>query len=127
MKIKYESKRLKFNLWYGCLMIVIGIFGVINDAGSFLGYIWLFFGSLLVATYFYDKKYQYLTIEDGFLKKHFPITRSIKIDEIKKIRKYVNSYKVETENKSMRISKGLIETNSLIQLEQYFQSLNLKV
>lgn len=127
MKIKYKEKILKFNLFYGMFMIVIGILWVANDSSSFKNYLWIIVGALQTGSYFYDKKFQYLSIENNKLTRHFLIPRSIEIQKIKKIWKFTNSYKIETDKKSLRISKNLIEEDSLFQLDQFFETLNLNV
>lgn len=106
-------------------MIVIGLFAVITDGHSVLNYTWIVVGLLQAGTYFYDKKYQYLTIENNTLTKHFLVPKSIKISEIRRIIKLMYSYKVETETGTMRISKNLIEENSLKELDRFFDRLKL--
>ena len=127
MKIKYEEKSLKFNLVYGLFMIVIGIFAVVNDSNSFYNYPWLIIGALQTGTYFYNKKLQYLTIENNRLTKHSIFPKVIELNEIRKVRKFVNSYKIETDKTTLRISKNIIEKESLYKLNQVFENLILKV
>ena len=127
MKIKYVEKSLKFNLVYGLFMIVIGIFAVANDSNSFFNYPWLIIGALQIGTYFYNKKFQYLTIENNRLTKHSIFPKVIELNEIRKVRKFVNSYKIETDKTTLRISKNIIEKESLYKLNQVFENLNLKV
>ena len=127
MKIKYEEKILKFNLIYGMFMILIGIFAVANDSHSLFNYTWLVIGALQTGSYFHNKKFQYLTIENNKLTKHSLIPKSIELNEIKKVRKFVNSYKIETEKTTLRISKNIIEKDSLYKLNQVLDDLNLKV
>ena len=127
MKIKYEEKSLKFNFVYGLFMIVIGIFAVANDSNSFINYLWLIIGALQIGTYFYNKKFQYLTIENNRLTKHSIFPKVIELNEIRKVRKFVNSYKIETDKTTLRISKNIIEKESLYKLNQVFENLNLKV
>lgn len=127
MKIKYDDSRLKGNLVYGSCTIVIGIFAVSTNPTSIFSYAWIVVGLLQAGSYFYDKKYQYLTIENNTLTKNFLIPQKININEIKKVRKFKNSYKVETDKRTIRILKNIIEENSLKRLDHFFNSLNLKV
>ncbi|GGW95501.1 hypothetical protein GCM10008086_25730 [Salegentibacter mishustinae] len=73
------------------------------------------------------KKHQYLTIDNNTLTKHFPIPKKININEIKKVRKFKNSYKVETNKGRITIFKDLVEKDSLRNLDHFFNGLNLKV
>lgn len=126
MKIKYTKSRIKNNLGYGILMIGIGIFAVFNDSSSF-HYLWLILGGLQTGTTLYEKKNQYLTIDNNRLTKHSIIPKTIVISDIIKVRKFVNSYKIETPERTIEIDKNIIEIESLFQLDNYFNNLKLKV
>ena len=89
-------------------------------------FFWIFFGILQVATAWYFKNNPYLTIQDTKLTKHAPLCRSIEIDEIRKVRKFVNSYKIETSDKTLTIDKNVMEPESLSRLTDYLNALELK-
>ena len=126
MKIKYIESRIKNNLGYGILMIAVGLFAVYNDSSSIFSYLWILLGGLQTGTALYEKKNQYLTIEQEKITKHSIWPKTINISEIEKVRKFANSYKIETKNTTLTIDKGIIENDSLYQLENYLNSLNLK-
>jgi len=126
MKIKYIESRIKNNLGYGILMIAVGLFAIYNDSSSIFSYLWILLGGLQTGTALYEKKNQYLTIEQEKITKHSIFPKTINISEIEKVSKFVNSYKIETENTTLTIDKGIIENDSLYKLENYLNNLNLK-
>lgn len=109
------------------LMIGVGLFAVYTDSLSFFSYLWIVLGGLQTGTALYEMKNQYLTIENNKITKHSIIPKSIKISEIMKVRKFVNSYRIETQQKTLLIDKGIIENDSLFQLEDFFNNMNLEV
>lgn len=124
MKVKYPKSRIQNNFIYGLIMIGVGLFAVTINSSSGFSYLWVFIGMLQTGTALYQKKNQYLTIKEDKLIKHSLIPKSIEISEIKRIRKFVDSYKIETGNHSMLIEKSFIEEDSLRELNQYLETLS---
>lgn len=108
-------------------MIAIWLFVILYDSSSFVHYLWLLVGGLQTGTAIYERKKQYLTIENGRITKHSIFSKTIDVDKIQKIRKFVGSYKIETEARTLKINKGIIEDESLYKLEDYLNSLEIKV
>lgn len=127
MKIKYTERRIKNNLGYGILMIGVGVFAVYSDSLSAFSYLWIVFGALQAGTALYEREYQYLSIKGKSLTKHSLIPKTIEIGEIEKVRHFVDSYEIVTAERTLTIDKGIIETESLFQLQDFFSSLKLKV
>ncbi|WP_051205333.1 hypothetical protein [Salinimicrobium xinjiangense] len=123
MKVRYPKSRIQNNFVYGLLMIGVGLFAVYINRTSVFSYLWVFIGLLQLCTALYQKKYQYLTIEGNRLVKHSLIPKSIEISNIKRIRKYVNSYRIETCNGSILIEKNFVEEESLRELNHFLESL----
>lgn len=126
-KIRYPKSRIQNNLGYGIIMIGVGLFAIYINSSSIFSYLWVFIGIIQLCTSLYQRKHQYLTIEQDKIVKHSLIPKSIALSEIKRIRKYVNSYKIESQNTSIRIEKDFIESDSLYKLNHFFDSLDLKV
>lgn len=127
MKINYCKSVIRNNFGYGLTMIGLGIFAVYINSSSALSYLWIFLGILQAGTSYYRLKYQYLTIEEDKLVRHSLIPKSIPLREIKKVRKFMNSYKIETHNKSMRIQKNFIDGESLQKLNIFLEDLKPKI
>ena len=127
MKIKYCKSVIRNNYGYGLTMIGLGLFAVYINSSSALSYLWILLGILQAGTSYYRQKYQYLTIKDDKLVRHTLIPKSIDITEIRRVRKFVNSYKIETHNQSMRIEKKFIENESLEKLNFFLEDLKPQI
>ncbi|WP_029034850.1 hypothetical protein [Salinimicrobium terrae] len=127
MKIKYCRSVIRNNFGYGFVMIVLGIFAVSINSSSVFSYLWIALGILQSASSYYRQKYQYLTIQDDKIIKHNLISKSISLSEIKRVKKYGNSYKIEARDQSMLIEKDFIESESLTKLNLFFEKFNPKV
>lgn len=127
MKIKYCRSVIRNNYGYGLTMIGLGIFAVYINSTSALSYLWILLGILQAGTSYYRQKYQYLTIEKDKLVRHSLIPKSIELSEIKRVRMFMDSYKIETHNQSLRIEKKFIEDESLQKLNNFMKSLKPQV
>ena len=126
MTIKYNPKRIKFNLGYGVIMIFVGLMSVYSSNSTF-SYLWVVLGFLIAGTALYEKKHQYLTLGENKITRHSLIPKSVEISEIKKVRKFRNSYKIETSESTLTINKNIIEPESLIRLDDFLKELNFSV
>ncbi|WP_324718968.1 hypothetical protein [Salinimicrobium sp. HB62] len=127
MKIKYCRSLIRNNYGYGLTMIILGIFAVYINSSSIFSYLWIFLGILQAETSYYRQTYQYLTIQEDKLIRHSLIPKSIAVADIKRVKKYVNSYKIETNNQSMRIEKDFIDRESLKRLNLFLERLQPQI
>lgn len=127
MKIRYCKSVIRNNYGYGLTMIGLGIFAVYINSSSVFSYLWIFLGILQAGSSYYRQKYQYLTIEEDKLVRHSIIPKTIALSEVRRIKKYVDSYKIETHNQSMRIEKDFIERESLQKLNLFLDDLKPRV
>lgn len=127
LKIKYPKGRLQNNIGYGIVMIGVGLFAVYINSSSIFSYLWIVVGFLQLGTSLYQKKNQYITIEEDRLIKHSLIPKTIEVSKIQRIRKFVNSYRIETAEGSIRIEKDFIEEESLQDLQKFLDRLKTRV
>ncbi|SDS40012.1 hypothetical protein SAMN04487764_2131 [Gillisia sp. Hel1_33_143] len=127
MTIRYSQKRINFNLGYGILMIIIGLFGFFKSGVSFFNFGSVILGLLQLGVALYERKNQYITITDTKFIKHSIFPKSVKIDHINNIKIFANSFKVESVNSSITINKILVETHSLYRLHDYLSTLKLSI
>lgn len=123
MKVRYPKSRIQNNFIYGLLMVAVGLFAVYINSSSIFSYLWIFIGMLQTGTAFYQKRNQYLTIGKDKLIKHSLIPKTVQISEIKRVRKFVDSYRIETGDRSLRIEKSFIEEDSIPELNRFFETL----
>lgn len=128
MKIKFKKKRLYINLILGIVWIGLGISKLLVD-GSFrwFDYGYLVLGFLYTAHFLYDLRNQYLTIENGTIRKNglYGFGKKINLNDIIWIKKFAGDYTLKTETKEFKINTTLIEEESLVQLNEILENLNL--
>src|SRR5690606_5075468 len=126
MKINYSEKRIRDNFIHGLLMVAIGLTVFIWSGKATIGYFWIFFGVLQLATAWFFRNNPYISVEDNKLTKNTLFRKTIDIDDIRKEWKYVNSYKIETSDQTLTIDKNTIETASLYLLSDFLNELEIK-
>lgn len=126
MEIKYSERRIRNNLGAGIVWLLVGLYFFYSNALSAFSYVWLIFGAIQIGTAWYIKKHPYISIENNKLTRHYIFPKTIEIDEIRKVRKFVNSYKIETSDKTIEIDKNVMEPESLYRLTDFLNGLELK-
>ena len=128
MKIKFKKKRLRVNLILGIVWIILGTLSIVTDDKiRWTDYGYLVIGILYVGHYLYDLKNQYLTIENGTIRKNglYGYWKKINLNEINWIKKFAGDYTLKTEKKELKINTELIDENSLTELNKILAELNL--
>jgi hypothetical protein len=78
-----------------------------------------------VLKYVYQKQYQYITIENGSIRKNDLFRKEVQLSEIRTIEKYAGSYILKTDTKKLRIDTSIIAPNSLRELKAALEKLML--
>ena len=94
----------------------MGLISLLSDFQFFFVYAWLILGLLEIGTWYYQNKFQYLQIENNVLTKNSLFPKSIELSKITAIRKYRNSFLIESKETNIKIYKDVISTDSLYQL-----------
>ena len=125
MRIKYKPKHLNINLIFGLFWLIwffIGVFG--KEEPNWTDYGWIVISLMYLGMYFYQKNYNYLTIENGFIKQNWPFGKKMNLNEIKRIRHFAGDYILKSENKELTINIQLIDEESLLELKTELKKLN---
>lgn len=128
MKIKFKKKRLYINLILGLVWLIIGILSLTDDEKlRWTDYGYLVAGILYIGHYLYDFTNQYLTIENGTIRKNrlYGFGKKINLNEINWITKFAGDYTLKTEQKELKINTELIDKDSLTELNRILAELNL--
>jgi hypothetical protein len=128
MKIKFKKKRLYINLMFGIVWIGLGIFSLLEDESErWFDYGYLLAGILYLRHYLYDLNNQYLTIENGTIRKNalFGFRKKIELNDINSIKKFAGDYTLKTETKELKINTELIDEKSLAELNKILVELDL--
>ena len=125
MKIKYSKNRIFLNGALGATFAISGVLKAYQGTAELFHYIQLILGSLMVASFFLERKFQYLVIENGRLTKNFFIKKTIQLDEIKEIKSLPGRIKLVTPDKNLGINTGVIDKESIKDLYRVLGSLEL--
>jgi hypothetical protein len=128
MKIKFKKKRLRVNLILGLVWIVLGTLSIVTDDEiRWTDYGYLVIGILYIGHYLYDLTNQYLTIENGTIRKNglYGYWKKINLNEINWIKKFAGDYTLKTEQKELKINTELIDKDALSELNKILTELNL--
>ena len=127
MKIGYKKRHLNINLIVGLIWLVwffIGVFG--KEEPNWTDYGWIVISLMYLGMYFYQKNYNYLTIENGFIKQNWPFGKKMNLNEIKRIRHFAGEYILKSELKKMKINIQLINEESLLELKTELKKLDVE-
>lgn len=128
MKIRFKKKRLYINLILGLAWTGLGVFSLLEDESlRWTDYVNLVLGILYLAHYVYDLYNQYLTIENGSIRKNilYGVRKKINLNEIYRIEKYAGDYILRTLTKELKINTAFIEEKSLVEFNEILKKLNL--
>jgi hypothetical protein len=128
MKIRFKKKRLYINLILGLVWTGLGVFSLLEDESlRWTDHGYLVVGILYLGHYLYDLNNQYLTIENGSIRKNilYGFRKKINLNEIYRIEKYAGDYILRTLTKELKINTELIEGKSLVEFNKILKKLNL--
>jgi hypothetical protein len=125
MKINFTKKQLHLNRMYA-LIGSIGVLPVLcTNADTWMVVVAILTPICGVLGNVYQKKYQYLTIENGSIRKNNLFQKEVQLSEIKIIEKYAESYILKTDTQKLRIDTSIIAPNSLRELKAALEKLML--
>lgn len=125
MTINFRKNRVKFRGNYAGLCIIIGIIAILFNSEPIFIYPWLILGFLEICIWYYEYKYHYLQIQDNILTINSFVSKSIDLTQIKAIKKYKSIFVLESEKQRIKIHKSMIDTESLHQLSQFLNKIQL--
>ena len=127
MNIKYKKRHLKINLIFGIVWLIFGLLSIFTKEKTYwTDYGYIVISILYLLTYFYQKQYKYITIENGILKINGAFGKKINLYEVKQIKKFAGDYIIKTDKKELTINTQIIDPDSLIELNTELRKLNVK-
>ena len=127
MQIGYKKRHLNVNLIFGLIWLVwffVGVFG--KEEPNWTDYGWLVISIAYLSIYFYQKKYKYVSIENGILSVNGPIGKKLNLTEIKRIKKFAGDYILKTDKSELTINTQIIDPKSLTELNTELEKLNVE-
>ena len=125
MKILYNKKRRKYELFQGIFWILLFVLGILfSDRKNVFFYLQLIMG--LIHIYLHLKVKYYLSIENNIIKQNYIFGKKIDLSEIKSIKHFAGEYILRTDKRKMRIDIGSIEKSSLAELIDELKKLDVQ-
>ena len=125
MKILYNKKRRKYELFQGIFWILLFVLGILfSDRKNVFFYLYLIMG--LIHIYLHLKVKHYLSIENNIIKQNYIFGKKINLSEIKSIKHFTGEYILRTDTRKMKIDIGSIEKSSLVSLKGELKKLNVQ-
>ena len=127
MKIGYKKRQMNINIILGLIWLVWFFIGILTkDKLNWTDYGWIVISVMYLSGYFYQRKNKYLTIENGFIKENSPFGKKINLTDIKQIKKFAGDYIIKTEKTELTINTQVIDSNSLAELKNELDKLNIE-
>ncbi len=130
LSIPYDKKVLKFHRTWrilGIFYVLIGLVQVFLNPQSLTSYFYFVLGLITIALYLKYYKKDYLTIEDGVLRRNDPFPKRIKLSEVTCIKKFAGEYTFITPGKALTIGTEYVDKDSLKDLEEVLNNLPVKI
>lgn len=128
MTIRYKKKHLNHNLIFGVLWLVLSLLWMfIKENSNWTGYGFLIISFLFLGTYFYEKKYKYLTFKNGQISVNKPFGKKISLIDIKQIKKIAGDYILETDKTELKINTQIIDEKSLTELNSELEKVKIEL
>jgi hypothetical protein len=127
MKIHYTKKRLRAHLIQGLVWLVFSLTLMVSDTsfGNVMNIGYLMIAAMFMGSYFYERYYQYLTLQGDTIQKNTLIGKPLRLSEIRRIKKFAGDYILETEAAKMTINTQIIAPDSLELLDEALSALEL--
>lgn len=126
MKIGYSKSRVFLNAALGTTFAIFGALKAFEGTAGFIHYVQLILGILMVVSFFYERKFGALRIENGTLTKYSLRKRSISLSRINRIQSLPGRIKLATPEKTLSINTSVIDKESVKDLYRTLGSLNLE-
>lgn len=120
---------MRINLIMGIFWLafaVVQLFTLGSESNNWIKYGWLGISLMYIIRYSYLYVNQYLTIENGIIKKNSPFTKKMNLTEIKRIRKFAGDYILKTDKAELTINTQMIDPDSLAELNTELNKLNVE-
>jgi hypothetical protein len=127
MKIKFNKKRIAYNLIFSIVFIVLGLYNIFSEHIKWNKSSALIIGSLSLITTIFEIITHYIVINNGTLRKYslWAFHKDIELQNIIEIKSVADNYILFTETTKLKIQVELIADDSLEDLKRILSELDL--
>lgn len=126
MKIKYKKTTWIVNII--AALVWLFYFGIIvfeKEEPNWIDYGWIMISLIYFGLYFYQVKYDYITIENDTIRVHGPLGKKLNLKDIKRIRKFAGDYIIKSDQTEITINTKIIDSDALHKLNTELEKLNM--
>ncbi|MDC0570572.1 hypothetical protein OAO52_01585 [Flavobacteriaceae bacterium] len=117
---------MNVNLILGLVWIIWFFVGVYeNEESNMMTYGWIVMPLIYLGMYIYQRKYSYVSIDNDTIRVNGPLGKQLKLNEIKRIKKFAGDYIIKTDRKEMTINTQIIDSSSLKELDAELEKLEV--
>lgn len=114
------------HLFFGVAWVIFAIFALNNiKALSWLDYGYFLLSIIYFSQFFYEYRNQYLTIENGSIRKNSFLGKTVELNKITEIKKFAGDYMLKTDSLEFKINTELIDEYSLMDLNKILEKIDL--
>ena len=100
---------------------------IIEDDFGWVAYAYVILGVVYFFVFYLQVKQNYILIKDDILIKKYDFwTKTMKLSELKSIRKFAGDYKLRSEDDELIINTQLIEEDDLVALNKVLEELDVE-
>lgn len=127
MIIRYKQKREKFKLFIGLAWTVLGFASFfLTENNNYFVYGYFLLGLSYIVIFLYNKKFQYLHIENNYVIKNSLPKKQFNLKELSGIkRRFGDITLLSKTQEEFHITGELIEKESLEEINQFLDSLKI--
>lgn len=127
MRIPYKKRHVNTNLFFGILWLSYFLIKILLfDSFHWIDYGWVFLSFAYLTIYFYEIRYKYVTIQDGVFSVNELIRKKVNLNEINQIKRFAGDYIIQSDKNEVTINTQIIDTNSLPDLIQVLDKLDVE-
>ncbi len=128
MKIKYSKKKLRKNLIFGILWLVISLIRLffLDNSGHWFSLFLLAISILHFFLYYHESANQYISIENGIIKINSLFGKKMKLVDIRKIKKFAGDNTLISGHEQLTINTQIIDPESLAKLNAELEKLDVE-
>lgn len=127
MKFSYSNKRLYLNLTLGIFWLATSLVYLLDEKIKWYVYATLLLASVYIFMFIYEYVQKYVEItKDKIIVNSIP-RKEIIISEINEVRYFADDYTFTTANKTLKITKLLINKKQIPQFENFYNTLSLTI
>lgn len=125
MKIQYSKSRVFLNGALGATFAIFGALKAFEGTAGSIHYVQLVLGILMVVSFFLERNFGYLKIEDGKLTKYSFSWTTIDLNRITGIKSLPGKIRITTPEKKLNVNTSVIDKESIKELYRSLGSLEL--